>query len=396
MRDKYQSLIYVLKGIGIAAIALILKAIVSFAIFLFYSTENMFGDFPNFAVYIVCFVASVFVYNSVIGIFLTFDQISAEEFILHSQEKTGYNRVFGYKGFLLEAISLIVFLSLAAALGASKEIAGMFYTGDGGIPHSTGIIPMLGTAILSSAITFFARYEASRYWSSLKRQGLLEENITKKRLIIRLAIVFVAYPIAYPFLPLLAFVAFTLFRIAISGIKILLVIKKRKKLIFMLSTVVREHGFELSQIQDPYSSLFNVKKQCSFTVKNKKTTYNCLIIGHLFRSVPICFTSDSEGFFRYRLGTKRHNITMQKHFAFSLDGEGIKIMIINPTPKHAYILDVDTEKEKRLFNADKLWNYVVYEADAFIGALDRDCLGKYSSVAENNDVKVPRIPNVHL
>ena len=81
---------------------------------------------------------------------------------------------------------------------------------------------------------------------------------------------------------------------------------------------------------------------------------------------------------------------MQRHFEFSVPGDNRKIMIINPTPKHAYICDPECKKEKRLYNSDKLWNYVVYEAEAFLGALDRGSLGKSTSVGEETvDVSVP-------
>ena len=415
MNLKNKIYIYILKGIGIGATAMLLKCLVSFAILLFYSGNNLIGDLPNFAIHIVCFIASLLIYNSVFGIFLSFDRSSSDEFIENCQTKTGLKKIFGYKTFLAEAIAITLFLSLAASLGASAEIAGMFYFNEGKSAHSSGIIPMLSTALISLILTSLGRYEAVRYWSVLKRQGTLAESITKKKLIIKIIIVCIAYPLAFPFLPLIAFVAVTLFRTAatvvaaplllltiiiligaIIGIKLLLVIRKRKTFIDNLSTVVREHGFMISEITNPYASLFNVKKQCSFTVTNKKTTYDCLVIGHLLKTVPICFTSNNEGYFRYRLGTKRHNVTMQKHFEFTAEGSGVKILIINPTPKHAYICDIESDKEKRLYNADKLWDYVAYEAVAFIGALDRDCLGKYSSVAEKDDVKIPKLPHSHL
>ncbi len=393
MQTKNPTWIYILKGFGICAISLLLKNLVSFAILLCYSGENLMGDLPNYAIHIVCFIASILIYNSVIGIFHSLDRAFADDFIKNK-------KIFIDKGFIAEAIAIIATLSLAAAIGASPEIAGMFYFAEGKSPHSSGILPMLATLLISAALLLICRYEAVRYWKVLERQGTLDETVTKKKLIIRLVIVCIAYPLAFPFLPLIAFVCVTFFRAAVTvvaaplllltiivliaaiiGAKLLLVIRKRKAFLADLSTVVREHGFLLSEIQNSYSSLFNAKKQCSFSVSNKMTTYDCLVIGHLFKSVPICFTSNFEGFFRYRLGTKRHNITMEKHFTFATEGSGVKILVINPTPKYAYICDTETDNEKRLYNADKLWNYVVYEAVAFIGALDRDCLGKYSSVA---------------
>jgi len=415
MNNKKITWIYILQGIGIGVIAILLKCLVSFAVLLYYSGENLVGDLPNYILNIVSFVASLLVYNSVYGIFLSFDRSAAEEFIVREDGSKGFKKIFGYKSFITKAIAAIAFTSVAAALGCAKEIAGMFYLGDGVSPYSNGIVPFSATLFISAFLILFNRYEAVRYWTVLERQGTLYETVNIKKLLIRFIVIAVAYPLTLPLLPLIAFVFISLFATAAAvitapvllliiilliaslfGLKILLVIKRRKSFIKNTATVVRQHGFSLSEIQNPYSSLFSTKKQCIFTVTNKKTTYDCLVLGQVFKSVPICFTSDSEGYYRYRLGTKRHNITLEKHFTFTTDGSGVKILIINPTPKYAYICDVESDKEKRLFNADKLWNYVVYEAEAFVGALDRDCLGKYSSVAENNDVKVPRLPNVHL
>ena len=91
--------------------------------------------------------------------------------------------------------------------------------------------------------------------------------------------------------------------------------------------------------------------------------------------MPVCFTSATKGHYRHRIGTPKHNITLETKFDYSLDSENKKILIIAPTPKHAFICE--DGKEKRLFTADKLWDFVVYESDGFIGSLERDCLGRY-------------------
>ena len=99
------------------------------------------------------------------------------------------------------------------------------------------------------------------------------------------------------------------------------------------------------------------------------------MIGNPRYRVPVCFISETDGYFRHRLGTKKHNITLQTKFNYSLEGDGKKILIISPVAKDAFILDGD--KERRIFNADRLWDFVTYEPEAFIAALERDCLGRY-------------------
>ena len=80
---------------------------------------------------------------------------------------------------------------------------------------------------------------------------------------------------------------------------------------------------------------------------------------------------------------------MEKHFEYSAPGNGKKIMIIHPTPKYAYLCDPQFKKEKRVYNADCVWSFVAYEDEAFIGAVDRDCLGRSTSVPESTEVQVP-------
>ena len=327
-----------------------------------------------------------------------------------------FKKIYAHKTFITEYVTSIFILTVAAAMGAMPEIAGMFYFGDGKGPHRTGIIPFLAILVMTSAIYFFNRYEAIRYWQVLKKKASLDTLTDKPKIIIRILAVVIGYPLVLPYIPLLAYPFITLFGASalLLSVPILLLIiliilllstavvffktmRRRKKLIKNLKTLVREHGLSLSKINNPYISLINHKKKCSFDliIKNKK--YNCLVLGHVFRSVPICFTSETEGHFRHRIGTGRHNITLERGFDYSLGDDGIKILIINPTPKYAYIINSENNKEKRIFNADKLWNFVAYEADAFLSAVDTDCLGKYSSSYDGyEDVKIPRIRRFNL
>jgi hypothetical protein len=292
----------------------------------------------------------------------------------------------------------------------------MFYFGEGRSRFSSGIIPFLAVLVLTTLYMLFERYEAVRYWRVLHRQGNLEELSSKPKIIFRMIFIVIIYPLLLPYLPMIAFIFISFMAtlvllitapglaviiigiiLSILAIRILLAFKRRKNTLKAIRTVVREHGYEITVIQNPYKSLMTRKKLCTFTIKNKKSTFDCLIIGHMIRSTPICFTSENEGYYRYRLGTKRHNITLQKHFTYSAEGDGRKIMIINPTPKYAYLVDTESDKEKRIYNADLVWNFVAYEAEAFIGALDRDVLGRYSTTSDGGSgTSIPtRLPIRH-
>ena len=136
-------------------------------------------------------------------------------------------------------------------------------------------------------------------------------------------------------------------------------------------------GFTVTEIKNPRLSLLSRKRKCTFSLIRGTTVFDCLIIGYPRYRVPVCFTSETKGYYRHRIGMPKHNITLETKFDYSLPGENKKILIISPTPKDAFI--IEGEKEKRLFTADKLWSFVVYESDGFVGAIDRDCLGRYDS-----------------
>ena len=402
---------YIAKGIAIGIFTLVIKLISSLACVAVYSQSGPVDDLPDFIADIAIFVASIFIYNSIFSLFLSFDKSASKEYLeslRKSEEETSeFKRIFT-KSFIAECVPILLVLSIAAACGASWELFGMFHTPEGRSPYASGILPFLVNLVLIALFLIYERYESVRYWKILKKQSNLEEISSKSKIIVRLIFVF-TYPLTLPYLPFLGFILFTSVNIitilfaapillltviaivfAFLGIRLLLSMKNRRIFFNSLKTLARQNSFELSEITNPYASLFSRKKQCNFTIKTKQGSFDCLVIGNVRRGVPICFTSGKEGYYRYRLGTPKHNITMQRHFEFSAPGENRKIMIINPTPKFAYICDPECKKEKRLYNSDKLWDFVTYEDEAFILALDRGSLGKYSSVVESNDIKIPR------
>ena len=68
------------KGFIIAIAAIIIKYLTSLISLSIYSQETIVSDIPNFAVCIVIFVASLFIYNSIFGLAISFDRASADEY----------------------------------------------------------------------------------------------------------------------------------------------------------------------------------------------------------------------------------------------------------------------------------------------------------------------------
>ena len=403
-KPKFERPLYfsALKGLGVAAFALILKALVSLSTWRTYAAGGMFGDFENFIIYIIVFVASLLVYNSVYGISMSFD-VFARDRVMEATEDThtdmpSIRRVYAYKDFWIEAAAISLVMFIAALLGAFPEIFGMFYLGEGYSPYKSGIFPALIMLVITLGTCLIARYEAVKYWKHLLRTLNIEAIESKTKLILRVAVIFVLYPLVLPFLPLIFFVALVIWSVieaaavamtvpifiltvilVILGLwwlRILFAMRKRNKFFKKMKLSAEKKDFSVENIKNSARSIISRRYKCTFTLIRDKERYDCLVIGHPSFRVPVCFTSDGRGYYRHRIGTPKRNITLESKFDYSFDSEGKKLLIISPTPKHAFIYEYG--KEKRLFTADKLWDCVVYEAEGFIGAIERDCLGRHS------------------
>ena len=123
------------KGFVIAIAAIIIKYLTSLSCLAIYSQESIVSDIPNFAVCIVIFISSLFIYNSIYGLALSFDRASADEYFEKQDDFEGehadFKRIYYHRSFLLTAIPIIVIEAVAAACGSSWEIPGMFYFGEG-------------------------------------------------------------------------------------------------------------------------------------------------------------------------------------------------------------------------------------------------------------------------
>ena len=123
-----------------------------------------------------------------------------------------------------------------------------------------------------------------------------------------------------------------------------------------------------------YLSLAFPNRKCTFCVEYDKKRFDCIVLTSPGRNVPLAFETDRLACFLYRIGTKKRFISLRRNFDYSFEGDCSKLVIVTPTPKDVLIIEED--KERRIFNADLLWNYVVYDGDAFVGSLDRKCLGR--------------------
>ncbi len=155
---------------------------------------------------------------------------------------------------------------------------------------------------------------------------------------------------------------------------------KRRKFMKELKKVCDEKGFQLSPIVHAYRSFFAPCIEANFSITRAGKEYKCAFVSTLHRSTWLCFTSDTDAYFRHRIGTKEHHFTVNHHIEYGIRGEGKKCIIVSPMPKHIFAESDGSSRE--ILPGDRIWCYTVYNMSGFINAIDRDCLDRSNSPTE--------------
>lgn len=434
---KFPYVFYILRGAGIFALLMIIKTLMTgFTVLYYTNASGNFQGFPEWAVYLVIVLGELFLYNSLIYQFSYHDRKVMIDFLSHSEGKLRFTKefksVFLSKEFLTETAVILALSTLFALFGAFPEFSRVFSktVASGALlsamPHFF-IIPLF------TLIGAYSRYEVRRKWHWLDYTGRLERVFSIPKLIFTSIFIFFGYSIIWPSVPIIllpillifglagtlfvhadligalitiaaiaAIIAFILFIIAMKAVR------TRKKLIKKLVKVAKESGYELSPISRPYASLFKAIRESNFTLKLGDKVFTCRIIGSWWQRAPLFFVSDKHAYYLHRIGSREHHFEILSEFCYDFDGEGEKIIILNPVPKKAFVTKdslyveipwYDSDKAlsavrgteysnsrrfkkrvdddiRRLEPGDKIWNYTLYNTTGFIGAVDRKCLGR--------------------
>lgn len=352
----------------------------------------------TYVVFITASAAAVFIFNSVCLMFYTFDRDELENFLESGIDSVSFiselKAIFKTPHLLAELIATITAVVITALVGGFFEIGSIFFESG----HRSGWFPLVIMTPICLFIFVNAKYEAKRYWIYLNRIGELERVTAPSRFYKRFLLIFFLYPLLFPYSPLLGFIAYSAITIIVSLFGALTVVgfivlvtavllytliipalkrsSRTKKLVKSINDISEREGYEIEWI----NASSETKNGCKFNLRYEGKEFNCLIIGSRRRGVPLIFTSATNAYFEYRLGTKEHHISMHRHIDFFLHGEGTKILIINPSPKHVFV--TDGVKMQRLSSADRIWNHTVHDDVSFLGAMDRKCLDKYSTSNE--------------
>ncbi len=419
----------VLRGIGISLVTLLIKLCASFVIFVIYSgTRGDFSFVPEWAVHLIILIGTILIYGSVTRMFALYDKDAMHKLFGMKLKKitlkVNIPIIFRSAEFLIETASCTIFAVAASFFGAYYEIPGVFrYTG---APEwLLTLLPTLLIIPLFFAVGLWQRYEVARRWHWLDHIGNVQSLESVPRLIFNALLTVIAYVGVYPLAPIILVAYLSVFGIfgaffdgmTVIGIiaviaSVILVIflftllhaiRIRKKLLKKLKRVAASSGYELSAITRPYASLFKPINECNFTLKRDGKIFSCRFVGSYLHRAPMYFISDKHAFYLHRFGTKNHHFDIMREFEYNFEGEGEKIIILNPVPKRAYATmsryvdhswyDDDklasvlpglnkkaTDGARKLEPGDKIWGYGIYNTSSFIGAIDRGCLGRYNGL----------------
>jgi hypothetical protein len=211
-------------------------------------------------------------------------------------------------------------------------------------------------------------------------------------------------------LSFLASVSLSLVGVAILSVVLLCVLLRylralriRRKFLRNLRERCKKCGFSLSRVNRPYRSVFRLKDECSFTVEANKKTYSCKLLAGLARGNAMSLSPDgiahvihvwglrilpgrralaSAEFLGGRSHAPGGNRWHQKleilryttRTDFSFEGEGQRILIVNPVP---FALFAGTEAcATPIDNGADVGPYKIFAGTAFLNALERDCIEK--------------------
>ena len=150
---------------------------------------------------------------------------------------------------------------------------------------------------------------------------------------------------------------------------------KRKKLLRELKKICDEKGFRLSKIKAGYWSIFRVSRGSSFTVLCGEHTYECKLISGVRKGSPMFLDSSGNGKVVHTFYAGRvelfHFVTF---FQYGFETQHKKIVIINPIPKAVF--KAEAGRAMAIDTGEIIGGYHIYNATGFLGALERDCLGK--------------------
>ena len=317
-----------------------------------------------------------------------------ENDIHHREPRKILSLILHEKFLLLELVILLSFPVLFPFELGFSTLASLLF-GNATLPRSVKKLIVLALVLpLFFALWLAARYLAFLWWAY--EEGLDRGEHYLRDLILKLLGICAIYGIgalaAIFFVPVFlsifyisealvklrwwlpaAIVAIPL--LSLFTLRFLRACRIRRKFLRELRVVCHRAGAVLSDIKRPYRSLLRLGDEVSFTVFHGEKTYTCKLLGALKRTTPLYFSEHGIvqclHSFRFRR-VEYFRYTTQ--FQLSLEGEGQKLLIVNPVPKE--IFAGSTEYFRPIDTGEHVGEYTIFTASGLLGAISRDVVGR--------------------
>ncbi len=146
---------------------------------------------------------------------------------------------------------------------------------------------------------------------------------------------------------------------------------KRKAFVTKLSALCDSKKEILEQIGGVFPLENRCKNEADFSIIHRGERFDCKFVYSLRKYDTMILTNIGEGsiIYDYRLG-QVHLFRRMTIFRYDFESNSSKILIILPTSKRV----IHSESGRDLDVGDRVGEYTVYTATAFLNALERDCL----------------------
>jgi len=391
--------LYPIRALAVLAIFMLLRTLTAMRIYSLGLDDPGGMNLPSQVPYIFVLITNAFILNSILYLFSTYDHTAARRYKENLTERRVYfipeiKKILSSYEFISETAVLIAGVCLFSSFGWLAEGYACFF-GKYEAPELYRTLLPLATFIPTVFFTsLLSRYEARRYWCQLINIRNFSRLDEKLPLILRSLAILIMYPLVFPYAPFVVYMLITVFAVLAKIARVLTVLGVALvgAFIFLITVglsrlkfISRRRDFisAVAAIADEKKNTIQIlskeerkEKKHDFTYTEGELVYDVKIL-YARRGVPLFFTAKNDAFFRHRIGTKNHHLTMERHFDYSLAGENRKALVIIKFPKNVFV--ASDGASRKMVAGDKMWDTVIFDEQTFLGSAERSCLERFNT-----------------
>ncbi len=356
---------------------------------------------PSQLFYGIALIGILFIYNSLIHTAALYDREEFKRFKARGIDRVSFGReiieIISSVDFLLETLTSFALSVIFSLLGGFYEVTFTVFPADGAPIWAYRFLPTAAMPLLLIIISLLCRFEIRRYFAELIRKGGERRIESKTKFVLKLILIFLMYPLVFPYSPYLLFIIINFISILAALINLLTLLgfiaavvsaiclvigimrlkayRMRRAFTKRLTALATEKGASLKL----YTKEEREVRGCDLSLMLNKKSFDIRIITVANKLTPLYFTV-RDAYYLYRIGTKEHHTSLERHFEYSFPSDGKKLLVLIKFPKKLFASEYGTVR--KLYSGDEIWNYIIYDEPSFLGAMERDCL--HRSNADGN------------